>query len=47
MYERKGFLKETKNKVYLSGLLRGNNWKRIFNHFGKSRPKKLIVEENE
>ena len=47
MYERKGFLKETKNKVYLSGLLRGNNWKRIFNNFGKSRPKKLIVEEEE
>ena len=41
MEERPEFLKRTRNKTDLT-LFKNLNWRKIFNDFGNSRPKKLI-----
>jgi hypothetical protein len=43
MYERTGFLKSTRNKENLSFMSK-QNWPKVFEYFGRSRPKKLIEE---
>lgn len=43
MYERCAFLKNTMSKGKLS-LINKLNWKKIFNYFGNTRPKRLIKE---
>lgn len=41
MYERCAFLKNTKNKSKLP-TIRKLDWRRVFNYFGETRPKRLI-----
>ena len=43
MYERCSFLLNTKNKSKMA-VINKVNWRKVFNYFGTTRPKKLIKE---